>query len=342
MKKLTVRHATEVAVTLLASVAMLVSLAACATSSKEGASGQERQPTVRLGWVKSTANLAAYLPSYHPEEVAEGITLEPTLFTTAVDIQTALVGGQLDVGILTPVHLLRAAEKGNDLIQIAGNTRGNTGILFSKELGLEQDNWDGLKTILSERKLKIATSRGSINEALAIAEFSKYGIDVNTDVELINIANFGQHAEGVRLGEFDGVFTLEAVASLMVIDDIATLFNKPYDTEAGDINTIFVANRSWAEKNPETVTAFVQTIANSSAKLANDPEFNVQIGLEHVGLDKEIIELALENNRYEIANGLDETKALAEIQFGLGLVSRDLTSEIEGYMTDQYLDEVKH
>lgn len=316
---------------------LVAGLAACSSGAPAPEEGTEAgaEVTVRLGWLKSTADLAAYVAE---DNAPQGTTIESSLFTTAVDVQTALVTGQIDVGMLTPVHLLRAVENNDDLIQISGNTRGNSGIMLSSELGLEEEDWDGLKETVKERKLKIAASRGSINEALGILEFAEHGIDVNTDVELINITNFAQHAEGIRLGEFDGAFTMETFASIMAADGTATFFSKPYNSPAGDINTIFVANKTWVEKNPEAAQAFVQTIHNSAEKLSSDPEFEVSVGVELMGLDKDIIEAALSNNRYEIAVGLEETRALAEVQAEMGILSRDLSTELDDYVTEKFVN----
>lgn len=321
---------------LVAPVALVAGLAACAPAAEEPTESAE--VTIRLGWLKSTADLAAY----RADQVApEGVTIESTLFTTAVDVQTALVTGQIDVGMLTPVHLLRAIENGDELVQISGNTRGNTGIMLSTDLGLQAEDWDGLKAILAERKLKIAASRGSINEALGVLEFAQHGIDVSTDVELINITNFAQHAEGIRLGEFDGAFTMETFASIMAADGTATFFSKPYNSPAGDINTIFVANAEWVEKNPEAAAAFVRTIAIAEEELAGDKEFEISVGMELMGLDRAIIEAALSNNRYEIDLGVEQTKALAKVQFELGILSRDLSGEVDGYVNTTFVDALK-
>ncbi len=321
-----------------APILIVAGLAACSSAEPEAPAGQEDQTsevTIRLGWLKSTADLAAYVAEDH---APEGVTIESSLFTTAVDVQTALVTGQIDVGMLTPVHLLRAVENGDDLIQISGNTRGNSGVMLSSELGLDPEDWDGLKSILEDRKLKIAASRGSINEALGILEFAEHGIDVNEDVELINITNFAQHAEGIRLGEFDGAFTMETFASIMAADGTATFFSKPYNSPAGDINTIFVANKSWVEANPEAAQGFVQTIFNASEVLAGDPEHEIEVGMELMGLERDVIEAALSNNRYEISVGLEETRALADVQAELGILSRDLTSEIDPFVTDEFVN----
>ncbi|AWB88690.1 ABC transporter substrate-binding protein [Salinibacterium hongtaonis] len=324
------------AAAVVAGTAMALSLVACSTSDAAPKADESANPTVVFGWLKSTADLAAY----YAETVAEDqpIELQSELFKTAVDVQTALNSNQINIGMLTPVHLLRAVEAGQDLIQISGNTRGNSGIMLSKELGIEPGDWDALKDVLSERKLTIAASRGSINEALAIATLEHHGIDVEKSIELVNVTDFSQHGEGVRLGEFDGAFTMETFATLMQVGGYADLFAKPYDTEAGDINTIFVANRTWASENPEAVQAFVDTIVASSDALASDDELNISVGMELMGIDRETAEMALSNNRYELDLGVEETKVFAQLFFKLGHLERDLSDELDDYVTTEFVD----
>ena len=318
-------------IAMLVGASVALSLVACAPEAEP----ESGDPKVVFGWLKSTADLAAY----HAEAVAENepIELQSELFKTAVDVQTALVGNQINIGMLTPVHLLRAVESGQDLIQISGNTRGNSGIVLSNDLGLEPGDWDGLKDVLEKKTLRIAASRGSINEALAIATLEHHGIDVEKSIELVNVQDFSQHTEGVRLGEFDGAFTMETFVTLMQVGGYGTLFSKPYDTAAGDINTIFVANRTWASENPEAVQAFVNTIAKASDALASDDELNVEVAMELMGIDRDTAELALSNNRYELDLGVEETKVFAKLFFELGHLTRDLSSEVDDYVTTEFV-----
>ncbi|KRA23267.1 hypothetical protein ASD65_01670 [Microbacterium sp. Root61] len=330
----------KAAAAVVTGTAMALALIACAPgAATEESAAPEANPTVVFGWLKSTADLAAY----YAETVAEDepINLQSELFKTAVDVQTALNSNQINIGMLTPVHLLRGIEQGQDLVQISGNTRGNSGIMLSSELGIENGDWDALKDVLEERKLTIAASRGSINEALAIATFEHHGIDVANSIELVNVTDFSQHGEGIRLGEFDGAFTMETFATLMQVGGYANLFATPYDTAAGDINTIFVANRTWAEANPEAVQAFVNTIATASNALADDDELNIEVGMELMGIDRETAEMALSNNRYEMDLGVEETKVFAKIFYDLGHLERDLSGEVDDYVDASFYEASK-
>jgi ABC-type nitrate/sulfonate/bicarbonate transport system substrate-binding protein len=152
---------------------------------------------------------------------------------------------------------------------------------------------------MAKRKLKVASSRGSVNELLAIGEFRKNGIDLSKDLDLMNIANFAQHPQALRSGEFDMIVTLEPLATIVTEDNTGTLFSHPYNTAAGDLNTCFVARRDWLAANPEQALAFVQTLGNANAVLA-DKAAQVSAGTKLTGLPATIVEKALTNTRFDL------------------------------------------
>jgi ABC-type nitrate/sulfonate/bicarbonate transport system substrate-binding protein len=142
--------------------------------------------TVNLGWVKSTANLMAFVAPQLGSKY--GLKIENFNFNNSNDISTAMINGQIDFWILTPIHLMRAIDTNVDFVQIAGNARGNTAIVLASKLGLAKNDWNGLKEVIKKRKLRVASSRGSMNEFLPIAEFAMHGIDVVCTENLIRDA----------------------------------------------------------------------------------------------------------------------------------------------------------
>jgi len=303
------------------------------------ASGQAQttqQGPVTLGWVKSTANLLAFIVPKIGEK--HGLKIESINFNTAVDISTAMVSGQIDVGVLTPIHLIRAIENKIDFVQIAGNARGNTGIVVSKKLNLKENDWAGLKKILSEKKLKVASSRGSINELLAIAELSKHGIDVEKDIDLINVANFGQHPQALRSGDFDMIITLEPLSSLAILEGTGTLFTRPYGTAAGDLNTNYVVQRSWLAQNADKAQAFVGALKEASQVLSSDKERELKAAVQLTGMKPDILSAALANNRYDLGNGLPEMEELARLAFERHYSTRNVAPELKQHVDDRFLN----
>jgi ABC-type nitrate/sulfonate/bicarbonate transport system substrate-binding protein len=292
-----------------------------------------------LGWVKSTANLMAPVstqiaPTY-------GLTIESSNFNTAQDILTAMIAGQIDVGLLTPIHLIRSIDLNLDYVQIAGNARGGTGVVAAKSLNLGKDDWAGFKKLAATRKVKVVSSRGSVNEALAIAEMQKNGIDLTRDVDLTNIANFGEHLQALRSGDFDMIVTIEPVASLAVIQGVGTTFCFPYSSAAGNLNTNFVVSRKWLATNGPKAQAFVNALRDSRNKLVADAAFRMQSATQLTGLAPNVITLSLANTTFDLANGLKEMQALAKIAVHEKYAAKDVSDLLPGHVEDRFLHQAK-
>lgn len=290
---------------------------------------------ITLGWVKSTANLMAFVSPTISEQY--GLKIESANFNTAVDIATAMISGQVDVGLLTPIHLIRAIDTKIDFVQIAGNTRGNTGIVIAKKHGVGTDDWGGFKKLMKQKKLRLASSRGSINELLAIAEFARNGVDIDKDLDFVNIANFGQHPQALRSGEFDVIVTLEPLAALVTVDGTGVLLSRPYNSAAGDLNTNYVVRREWLAKNPELAQAFVATLVEASKRLSGDKKAELDAAIKLTGMKPDVLTVALSNNRYHLRNGLKQMQELARIAAERQYVSRDVSADLPKAVEDRFL-----
>jgi ABC-type nitrate/sulfonate/bicarbonate transport system substrate-binding protein len=316
--------------------ALMISCGLVATNAAaQSPAGTRPVGSITLGWVKSTANLMAFIAPQISEK--HGLKIESLNFNTAVDISTAMISGQIDIGLLTPIHLIRAIDTNVDFVQIAGNTRGNTGIIAAKKLGLAQDDWENLKKLTAQKKLKIASSRGSINEMLAIAEFAKHGINVDKDLDLVNIANFAQHPQALRSGDFDMIVTLEPLATISLVEGTGTLFARPYSTAAGDLNTNYCVRREWLLKNAEKAKAYVATLAEASARLGNDKGAEMEAAIKLTGLKPEVLTTALSNSRYELRNGLAQMQELARLAQERRYTSRNVAADLPKHVDGQFL-----
>ena len=292
-----------------------------------------------LGWVKSTANLLA--PVSATISPTHGLTLELSNFNTAQDILTAMIAGQIDIGLLTPVHLIRTIDSNLDFVQIAGNARGGTGIVAAKSLNLSKDGWAALKKISATRKIKVVSSRGSVNEALAIAEFRKNGFDFASEVDLSNVPNFAQQPQALRSGEFDMIVTIEPLASLAVIQGIGTLFSYPYSSAAGNLNTNFVVTRKWLTANAPKAQVFVNALLAAQKKLSSDAAFRMTSAAQLTGLPENVLTMALGNTVFDLDNGTSQTEALAKIALTEKYISKDVSGQVAAHIDERFLRAAK-
>jgi ABC-type nitrate/sulfonate/bicarbonate transport system substrate-binding protein len=294
--------------------------------------------TVTVGWTKTTAGLSTLVamrlaPKY-------GIKIESVNFNNSVDVMTSMVNGQIDVGILTAAHVIRAVDTGVDLIEIAGNSRGNVSIITSSKLDVQPGDWKGLLEATRKKKLRIASSRGSINELLSIASLVQNGLDPDKDFELVNIASFAQHAQALRSGEFDVVFSTEPSGSLMVDEGIGVRFSRSDVTPAGGIHTNYSVQREWLEKNRAKAKAFLQATREAVEWLNADKERTLVEAKKAFPMKTEALLLALGENKWDMGVGLRETQALAKIAADRKFASRDVSADLPKALDDTLLKEV--
>jgi ABC-type nitrate/sulfonate/bicarbonate transport system substrate-binding protein len=293
--------------------------------------------TVTLGWLKSTANLIAVeapkLSSKH------GLKIESVNFNNGVDIATALVNGQIDTALLTPLHLIRAIDGRVDFVQISGNARGNTIVVAAKKLGLAENDWNGLKAANKTKKLRVASSRGSVNELLGVAEFAMNGIDVDKDIDLVNVASFAQHPQALRSGEFDMIITVEPLSTLVITEGVGTLFNRPFNTKAGDLNTNYLVRGDWLTKNAPKAQAFVKSVVEAASLLSSNKQVELEAAKQLTGMNPEVLTLALANNRYDVGDGLAQMQELARIAFQRQYTTRDVAAELPKAVNNTFVKE---
>lgn len=294
--------------------------------------------TVSLGWTKTTAAMSVILA----EKIAPkyGLKIESVVFNNAVDISTAMVSGQIDIGLLTSAHLIRAVETDLNIVQIAGNSRGNVTIIASSKLGLAPGDWKGLKEANQKKKLRIASSRGSINELMSIATFAKFGLDANKDFELVNIAAFAQHAQALRSGEFDLVFSTEPNGTQMADEGIGVLFSKTDMTEAGSLHTVFAVKRDWLAKNGAKAKALLSALNEATEWLNADPARTAAEAAKSFPLKPETLQASLKLNRWDLRLAVPETQALARIAAEQKFATKDVSAQIPAAMDNSVLKDI--
>jgi ABC-type nitrate/sulfonate/bicarbonate transport system substrate-binding protein len=320
---------------------LIVAFAAIALVGRRRVMAADAPPdlgTVTVGWTKTTAGLSTLVamrlaPKY-------GIKIESVNFNNSVDVMTSMVNGQIDVGILTAAHVIRAVDTGVDLIEIAGNSRGNVSIITSSKLDVQPGDWKDLLETTKKKKLRIASSRGSINELLSIASLVRNGLDPDKDFELVNIASFAQHAQALRSGEFDVVFSTEPSGSLMVDEGIGVRFSRSDVTPAGGIHTNYSVRREWLEKNRAKAKAFLQATREAVEWLNADKERTMAEAKEAFPMKTEALLLALGENKWDMGVGLRETQALAKIAADRKFASRDVSADLPKALDDTLLKEV--
>lgn len=216
------------------------------------------------GLKKITLNEVAHSIFYAPQYVAiengyfkdEGLELNLVTGFGADKVMTALVSGDADIGFMGSEASIYVYNEGSadyavnfaQLTQRAGN------FLVSRK-NEPNFTWDNLKgtTVLGGRA-------GGMPEMIFEYILKKKGIDPKTDLTIVQNIDFGSTA-GAFSGK-NGDYTVE-------FEPHATLLENEGDgyvvsslgVESGYVPyTAYSANKSYIEKNPETIQAFTNAI----------------------------------------------------------------------------------
>ena len=100
------------------------------------------------------------------------------------------------------------------------------------------------------------------------------------------------------------IITVEPLSTLVVTEGVGTVFNRPIDTPAGDLNTNYLVRGDWLEKNTAKARAFVGAVVDASKLLSSNKQLELEDAKQLTGLKPEVLTLALANNRYELGDGL--------------------------------------
>jgi ABC-type nitrate/sulfonate/bicarbonate transport system substrate-binding protein len=182
------------------------SSSAPAASSGGGTSFPAVLP-LRFGTIPGANHLPNYLAIKNAAKY--GLDIKDNQFTKPADNLTALITGQIDVADQTPSTAIVAQDQNLPVVMIAGDARGSTQIVISKNLGVAEGDWAGLQAAASKaaaagKKLKFGASVGpSSNYIECYFELKLKGVDPATQLEVVNIPAFPDMAAALRAGSAD-------------------------------------------------------------------------------------------------------------------------------------------
>nr|WP_263324467.1 ABC transporter substrate-binding protein [Neobacillus sp. Marseille-Q6967] len=335
---------------LMLSSVILIVLSACGASQESSTSDSSKVSTegnrqktdetaeIKLGYATCAHCLAMSLtPDY-----VENVKVDAKNFPSGNDVLTALVSGSLDVAQVTYLHYITALDKGLDLVAISGQINGGSEILVGNGVSLKEDDWEGFKKLIEDRKksgekLKIAASRGNAQDIHMRGEFMKHGIDPVKDIEFINIANPADHASALESGQVDVISTVEPFASQIRLNQSGKHFAYPYDQAAGNLTNLIVT-RSEVIKEHE---AELQEVVSGIVKLVDDLKQDNQLWLdvisEKTSLSQDVGKEALKNSSPDYHMHLKETLAIAKMMKDLNYIQTDVTEKAEKNMDYRFL-----
>jgi ABC-type nitrate/sulfonate/bicarbonate transport system substrate-binding protein len=327
-----IRHMGMIAALTLLAAACTPAPQVAPDKSGAGAPGKPETSKVVLGWAPYANGGVGYrLPEFAKKH---GIEVESVVIRAGPDLLTAVINGQVDVGILTYTYLLQALDQGVDMAAVASNMKGGTRIVTSEKLNLAAGDFKGLQELAQQRaasgkKLTIVASRPTINYTLGYLSLTQNGVDVDGLFDFQDVVDFSLHTQMLSSDAADLIITGEPGAALAVGKGWGRSFHYPYDTPAGALNTEFLALRSFAQQSPNTARALVKSIRETSAHLSANKEEHVSDVVKFTGLEAPLAREALNNFTPNVSLDVGAARTLAKILFEKGLVKNDHSEGLE-------------
>ncbi|HEY0584732.1 MAG TPA: ABC transporter substrate-binding protein [Pseudoduganella sp.] len=208
------------------------------------AAGAQAQEVVRLGNLK----FAHYGAVSYIKEIAPkcGLKVEERVFAKGLDVMSAILAGELDVGATASEAAISGRAGGAPIYVVAGFAKGGARLVGRSDLNL--------KSVKDLKGKKVGVTRGGIQEVLLLAELQQAGLTVSEqpgkDVQtvLLAYADLNQALLGKHI---DAMMQSEPQSSQAINKGYGTEILKPYDTPIGEpIRTMVMTEKFYKERRP--------------------------------------------------------------------------------------------
>ena len=211
-----------------------------------------------------TLNEVAHSIFYAPQYVAiengyfeeEGINLKLVTGFGADKVMTALISGEAQIGFMGSESSIYAYNEGNSdyAVNFAQLTQRAGNFLVSRK-PIDNFSWDMLKgtTILGGRA-------GGMPEMVLEYILKNNGIDISTDLEIVQNIDFGLTGGAFAVGQGD--FTVEFEPHATALEKEGTGYVvASLGVDSGYVPyTAYSAKKSYINKNPEIIQGFTNAL----------------------------------------------------------------------------------
>ena len=208
------------------------------------AGGAQAQEVVRLGNLK----FAHYGAVSYIKEIAPkcGIKVEERVFAKGLDVMSAILAGELDVGATASEAAISGRAGGAPIYAVAGFAKGGARLVGRSDLNI--------KSIKDLKGKKVGVTRGGIQEVLLLAELQQAGLTASDqpgkDVQLVLLA-YADLNQALLGKHIDAMMQSEPQSSQAINKGYGVEIMKPYDTPIGEpVRTMVMTEKFYKERRP--------------------------------------------------------------------------------------------
>lgn len=277
---------------------------------------------------------AAYVPLYLVKEkgwleeaLAElGVTVKWTEFESGPPINESFAAGQQDIGVIGDVPTITALATGqpNTVIGISGYGVGAYSVLVPTDSDITSPAQLKGKTI----GLPIGTTAHNLTDKV----LAKNGLDINTDVKLVNLS-VGDLQSALKTKQVDAVAVWEPTITRLSDSGTAKILADGTGVLRG-VNTIF-GRTEYLKANPEIVKIFLEQYARGNKELRENTKSATEaVATKYFTLEPEQLQRVVEKYDYPVEiTDADITELESTINFLLKIdaISKkvDLSSAVD-------------
>jgi NitT/TauT family transport system substrate-binding protein len=189
--------------------------------------------------------------------------------TDTAQAMTSVVGGQLEIGVVTMGSAaLNAFNRGTDLKIIAAGSGDPPGHGASVPLVVRSQLMDsGAVTSVADLKgKKVAINGKGVLIEYLLAKVLATGDLKPSDVDVV-VLPFPEMVVALGTGALDAGLVLQPLASQAIAKGVGKLLNDDYNPESQ--NTVVLANTKWAGQHRDAVVSFLEVYLQEIRSLSN-------------------------------------------------------------------------
>lgn len=298
--------------------------------------GLNEAAVIKIGYQVSIFNVYNVEQEKHwvEEEFAgDGIKVEWIEFSYGVPLVEAITAGEIDIATaLGDTPFINAYANGADIIAVYTTPKDP----YALALVAAPDDADAITSVADLEGKKVAYAAGSASQDFIVRELGSAGL-TEKDIEALNISSTSDLQTALVTGEADAAVIYEPNGTIVADTIGGALIN--YEGVKKSVG-VSVANRLFAESNPELLARFIKQEKRYEQYIAENVDEYVSIVAATTGFPEYVIKQIVE--RYEYQEGFQEyhAEALREtIEFMVGADLLEETIDITDGYTNIYYDE---
>jgi ABC-type nitrate/sulfonate/bicarbonate transport system substrate-binding protein len=257
------RRIGAVAAALLIGGALVSACSSGGSASSGGSGASNAKPTLVVAAPECAHCLAMALLS---GKMIPGYTVKFESFGTLTELTAGLASGAIDVGQIDYTGLVSFIDKGLPIVAISGEVNGGSDFVLAPSVKVPADDWTAFKSLVMKDKaagnpLKIASQFGTVQDIELRLELPKYGINPDTDVDMVNVPYQGM-AQALHNGSVQAAIPVQPFAAAITNGGFGVHFAYPYNQAAGDLTNVVVVNKNFLAQHPAEVAAIVKGMAS--------------------------------------------------------------------------------